>query len=47
MIVVVDRTLFVGLPLGSDVVAVCASTEEGEGVTEPVQEENYHDNSKH
>ena len=31
----------------SDVVAVCDSTEEGEGVTGPVQEEKNHDNSKH
>ena len=34
----VDRTLFVGLPLVSDVVAVCDSTEDGEGVTGSVQE---------
>ena len=46
MIAVVDRTLFVDLPLVSDVVAVCDSTEDGEGVTEPVQEEKYHDNNK-
>ena len=35
------------LPLGSDVVAVCDSTEDGEGVTGSVQEEKYHDNNKH